>query len=71
MEVSWAGIKRSRIHTTHENAPVSLEGVRSLRRRAEASCARLRQAVGGSDLPLGCLGLGQMLEHAVALGCAA
>ena len=71
MGVSWAGIKWSCIHATLEKAPVLLEGVRNLRRLAEVSCARLRHAADGSDLPPGRSGLGQMLEHAVLLRCAA
>ena len=68
--VFWAGIGGLRIHATLERAPVLLAGVRSLCCRAEVSCAPLRQAADCSDLPPGCSGLGQMLEHAMALRCA-
>ena len=53
-----------------EKSPLLLEDVRGLRGRAKVSCARLRPAFGCSDLPPGCAGLGQMLEHAMALRCA-
>ena len=54
-----------------EKSPVPLEDVHGLSSRDEVSCARLRQAVGCSDLPQGCAGLGKMLEHATALRRAA
>ena len=50
-----------------EKSPLLSEEVHGLCSRAEVSCARLRQAMGCSDLPSGCAGLGQMLEHAMAI----
>ena len=69
--VPWAGIKRSCVHLALQKSPWLLEDNHGLRSCAEASCARLRQAVGSSDLPPGCAGLSQMLEHAIVLRCAA
>ena len=65
-----AAFERSRVHVALEKPPLLSEDVHGLRSRAEVSCARLRQAAGCSDLPLGCAGPGQMLEHAMVLPCA-
>ena len=61
-----AGIKRPRVHVAPEKSPLLLEAVYGLRSRAEVICARLRRAVGCSDLPPGSAGLGRLLEHAIA-----
>ena len=65
-----AGIRRPRAHVALDKSPLLLGDVRVLRIRAEVICARLRQAVDCLDLRPGCAGVGQLLEHAMVLGCA-
>ena len=71
MGVFSAGIKRSRVHVALEKSPLLLGDVHGWRNRSEVSCARLCQAAGCPDLPPGCAGLGQALENAMVLRCAA
>ena len=47
-----------------------LSDVRSLCVKAETSAARLRRAVGGSDLPPNGAGLGAWVDEALSLRCA-
>ena len=70
MGASWAGIKRGGIHGSLEKSPLLLSDVRSLCVKAETSAARLRRAVGGSDLPPIGAGLGAWVDEALYLRCA-
>ena len=71
MGVFWSGMKRPCVHASVEKLPLLLEDAHGLRRRAEVSCNRIRQAAECSDLPSGGSDLGRLLAHAVALRRAA
>ena len=66
-----ASIKRACIHVSVEKSPLLLGDVRELRRRAETSNVRHRQAAGNSDLPSSGSLRGALLDDALVLRCVA
>ena len=67
----WSGVKRKCIRSSVERSPLLFSDAHELCRKAAVSRTRRRQAVGGADLAPGGVGLGQMLERAMNLRCAA